>query len=138
MTHNDNRRPDRGGGAVEAAATTTAMVADLAGITRKPSVWAQIPAWQKATPAQRRQVVDAVLGARRVAHDRRLRVLAHPDIARRLVTELGLERAENWSGYVPPRIAYFDGQGRSVPNDSPRREALMAILTAVMEREGAP
>src|SRR5262245_5922729 len=66
---------------------------------------------------------------------RRARVLAHPDIAKRL-TELPLSYAqpEQWSGYIPP-ATQLDRDGIEAPYDSPRRDALNAILLAVNQRE---
>lgn len=96
-------------------------------------MWSQLEAWQHATTAQRLRLVDALSWGRREAQSLRRRVLAHPDIAQRLVTELGYKRPEQWFGYIPPRV---DSVGRL--NDSPRRRALLDILAAVMEREQAP
>lgn len=74
--------------------------------------------------------VDASLGSGSRARERLRRVLAHPDIAERLVTDprLGYKRPEQWTGYVPPLMP--GGSRRQV-----EREALMEILRAVAERE---
>lgn len=62
--------------------------------------------------------------------DRRDRVLAHPDIAKRLCERpLSLSTPEVWSGYVPPYM------WRDQVNNSPVRAQLMEILHAVAERE---
>lgn len=83
-----------------------------------------------------------VLTAHREVIARRARVLRHPDLARRLVTELGYARPEHWNGYVPPRLDPDDRrEGTYVPpsaklNTSPRRAALVAICTAALSRDG--
>lgn len=113
-------------------------------------MWSQLEAWKHATTAQRLRLVDALSWGRREAQSLRRRVLAHPDIAQRLVTELGYQRPEQWFGYVPPRIGWYEGGtvwangsntekvGVGNLNDSPRRRILLDILAAVMEREQAP
>lgn len=64
---------------------------------------------------------------------RRLRVLAQPDIARRLTQPpLAWTRPENWNGYIPP------GTWGERLNDAPERAALLAILADVIEAEKAP
>ena len=136
MTHEAGRASARPTGL-----TTTAIIAHHSGQpshpTRARSIWSDLPLWQCATPAQRQVLADAMFTARQVAQDRRRRVLAHPDIAHRLVTELRYSRPEQWNGYVPPKAAYIDERDLGVPNRSPRRTALLEILTAVLERERA-
>lgn len=65
---------------------------------------------------------------------RRARVLAHPDIARRLCNPpMNYPAPEYWTGYIPP--ARIDsGQGEK-PNTSPIRQQLLDIVYAVAERE---
>lgn len=91
--------------------------------------------------------------ARDECAQRKARVLAHPDLARRLVTELGYQRPEQWNGYVPPliinpgasEVLTHNGTpnrngGRSAgqqQNDSPRRAALIAICREAYKREQA-
>lgn len=101
---------------------------------RARSVWSQLELWRRATSEQRQLVAAVVDEARQQAARRRARVLAHPDIAAQL-TRLGHERPDNWSDYVPPKIAYY-ADGTSPANDSPVRRELVAILNAVAEREG--
>lgn len=103
---------------------------------RRPSLWSELPAWRSATPEQRRLIAGVVLDARVTCRTRRERVLAHPDIAARLVTDVGLRQPESWTGYVPPRIAWLDQDYTVHLNPSAVRTALLAILRAVAEREG--
>jgi hypothetical protein len=80
-----------------------------------------------------RQLARVTAEARQAARDRRRRVLAHPDLARRLALEMGYTRPEAWSGYIPP--ATIPAAHGPVTNTSPRRAALIAVLYAVAERD---
>jgi hypothetical protein len=62
--------------------------------------------------------------------ERRRRVLAHEDLAKRLRNVLGLADAKTWNGYVPPRT---DGTGRL--NTSRIRAQLVAICREAYERD---
>lgn len=65
--------------------------------------------------------------------DRRRMVLAHSDLADRLLEHpLGYKLPSQWTGYIPP--AMWQGQ----PNRSPRREALVAIYEEACARAAAP
>jgi hypothetical protein len=82
---------------------------------------------------------------------RRARVLAAPDLARRLtLPPLRLSRPEHWNGWIPPRTlpeeccAHCGASGgrpcrdrphRSRVNDSPIRRQLVEIATEAMARE---
>lgn len=63
--------------------------------------------------------------------ERRARVLAHPDIAKRLThPPMRYPSPEYWTGYIPgPK------RGDDQPNNSPIRRQLLAIVQAVYERE---
>lgn len=76
---------------------------------------------QWCAPLQQREGVSA---------DRRRRVLAHPDLAKRLQSLLGLADAKHWNGYVPPRVDAFD-----CINTSSIRAALIVICREAHERE---
>jgi hypothetical protein len=84
--------------------------------------------------------------------ERRARILKHPDLAQRLVSELGYLRADQWNGYVPPRSGQDqDGEwlhdtrgfanpgglrsGRQQANDSWRRTVLVSICAEALARE---
>lgn len=66
---------------------------------------------------------------RGVAADRRARVLAHPDLAKRLRLLLGLADPRIWSGYLPPSRDH-----NNQLNTSPIRAALVAICREAYER----
>jgi hypothetical protein len=125
------QRPDR----PEVAATTKRTTGQSLP-RRVASVWAQIDAWRRATPQQRRSLAVAVSAAHQVAQDNRQRVLAHAELAERL-THLGCSRPERWTGYIPPRVAYYEQDGYGVPNDSPVRRGLVELMSAVAEREAS-
>jgi hypothetical protein len=103
-----------------------------------------------------------VLLAMRERHEanlaRRRRVLSHDDLRRRLETDLGYARADQWNGYVPPRLdPEDDGElcrmvgrnglvrlnergARSEPSglsNSPRRALLVDICAEAARRETA-
>ena len=105
-----------------------------------------------------------VLRAHGVNRDRRTAVLAHDDLRRRLVKELGYAKPEQWNGYVPPAIvnpssgdpdygdfcrsAYSGTHGETrfqfgqlgkraigaKPNDSRRRKVLLEISQEAWDR----
>jgi len=56
-------------------------------------------------------------------------VLKHPDLARRLVTDLGYAKPEQWNGFIPPYL--FNGS----VNDSPRRAIFVDIAAEALRRE---
>jgi hypothetical protein len=64
-----------------------------------------------------------------VAADRRARVLAHPDLSRRLCLLLSLSDPRHWNGFVPPSR---DGYGQI--NTSPIRAALVTICREAYQR----
>lgn len=72
--------------------------------------------------------------ARSICDQRKEMVMRHPDIARRLVTELGYASPGQWNGFIPP--SHFNGS----PNNSPRRAALLEIEADAWQadREGQP
>lgn len=98
---------------------------------------AGVPALSR-DPDKLREAVRIVELERTRCADRRRRVLARPDIAARLVTELGYSRPDVWNGWIPPLSLPDDspsGDGFDKVNHSPRRKALMAIMADVAERE---
>lgn len=78
---------------------------------------------------------------------RRALVLRHPDLAQKLCSQLiGYSRPENWNGWIPPATvpdmsAGAEGPTTSgpgyMPNDSPRRAALVALVAEAERRETA-
>lgn len=61
--------------------------------------------------------------------DRRRAVLAHPDLAERLCEHpLSYKYPSQWTGYIPPEM------WQGVPNNSPRRAALVEIYGEACER----
>jgi len=90
------------------------------------------PWFAKGTLEQRQCLRDVVTAAARQCRERRERIKAHPDLADRLCRSLGLSRLDQWSGYIP---AARDSDG--VPNRSPIRAELIAILREVVNRETA-
>lgn len=65
---------------------------------------------------------------------RRARVLAQPDLAKRLTQPpFTYEFPEQWGGYIPPKT--IERQGRVVENPSPQRKALIALLNDVLAAE---
>ena len=93
--------------------------------------------------------------------DRRAAVLKHPDLAKRLVDELGYAHPRQWNGYIPPstvnpgdpggmccaavidpygglRFIYNQLGRRAIgeqPNNSPQRKILAEISTEAWRRE---
>lgn len=64
----------------------------------------------------------------RIARNRDL-ILGHPDLAEHLTRPpLGYTRPDQWNGFIPPEL--FDG----ARNDSPRRAALVELLTEAEAR----
>jgi hypothetical protein len=65
------------------------------------------------------------------ARSRRGRVLAHPDIAKRLTEPpMRYPTPEMWTGYIPPARC-----GEDKPNRSPIRRQLLDTCQAVVDRE---
>ncbi|MEU0236811.1 hypothetical protein ABZ234_03905 [Nocardiopsis sp. NPDC006198] len=64
--------------------------------------------------------------------ERRRAVLAHPDLAERLtLPPLNFSSPDRWEGYIPPEM------WQQVPNNSPRRLALVAIYEEALSRATA-
>lgn len=95
---------------------------------------------------------QAVAKSKRESAARRARVLAHPDLARRLTdAPLGLSDPARWSGWIPPRtlaeeacVYCQSGKGnpacrgwphRARVNDSPVRRQFVDIAAEAMRRE---
>lgn len=77
---------------------------------------------------------DAALIESDKAKERRRRVLAHPDLAKRLCEPpYNLAAPEMWTGFVPPAEVPVATYWR--PNNSPIRRQLIDILNAVAERD---
>lgn len=106
-------------------------------VGRMSTVIAEQPWFRYGTPANRRLIVQAVLDARKRAHDRKERVKAHPDLAARLCRSLGYSRFDQWNGYVPSARMPGSGDNDWALNTSPVRDELIAILHLVVEREKA-
>lgn len=79
-------------------------------------------------------VSDFGVQAKRECEARRARVLAHPDIAKRLCDfPLRASTPEMWTGFVPPaEVPTVNGWKR---NESPIRRQIIAILKAVEAAE---
>lgn len=100
-----------------------------------------------------RPAVQMLADARKTNQERRARVLRHPDLAERLQELLGLSRASDWNGWVPPatdpevgaRVGRDRAGNRSwsadpgvpVANASPRRAALVLICREAASRAQA-
>ena len=95
---------------------------------------------------------SAVARARQASAERRARVLAHPDLARRLTEPpLALHEPARWSGWIPPRLLAAQacpacnaggpawacrGHEHLAPvNDSPFRVQLVEIAAEAMRRD---
>ena len=102
-----------------------------------------------------------LLRAHGINRERRAAVLKHEDLAKRLVAELGFANPGQWNGYIPPAVTDPGGQDRlcqgaspgrhgdflarlnqvgryglgEMPNDSPRRAALLDISREAWSRE---
>lgn len=102
-----------------------------------------------------------LLKAHGINRDRRAAVLAHEDLRKRLVTELGYARPEQWNGFIPPAMIDPGGDERlcaspatgsrsdvryqlnqrgryaigEMPNDSHRRQVLLDISREAWARE---
>jgi hypothetical protein len=95
-----------------------------------PEDWKLIAARTPANPdGMVASLTSIAAAAGQECAQRRADVLAHPDLAARLVAELGYQRPDQWNGFIPP--ATFNG----APNDSPRRAALMLISAEAWKRE---
>lgn len=65
--------------------------------------------------------------------DRQRVVFAHPDLADRLCEHpLNYVRPSQWTGFIPPEM------WQGVPNNSPRRAALVEIYEEALARSAAP
>lgn len=66
------------------------------------------------------------------ADARRALVLKYPDLAQKLTEQpINCQRPEQWSGGIPPEM------WREMPNDSPIRPAVLAILAEAERRDRA-
>lgn len=91
------------------------------------------PAPASAAPTPRRSGSwdDIAREVREKCAERRARVLAHPDIAKRLCDlPMRYPSPEFWTGYIPGPT-----RGDDRPNNSPIRRQLLSIVQAVYERE---
>jgi hypothetical protein len=89
-------------------------------------------------PAPKGTMGDWATIAREQNAERRARVLAHPDIAKRLTEHpLNYSAPEVWSGFIPPAEigCCLRCGSRDKRNPSPQRRALVAICQAVIDRE---
>lgn len=103
--------------------------------TREPrriaSVWPEMPVMRGPAGAERlREWLPRARQIREANASRRQRVLAHEWARTRLRHLLDLERAEQWTGFVPP---VHDSSGGF--NDSPVRRALVELLRDVEQAE---
>ena len=97
------------------------------------SVWTEMPFMHGPENADRMHTLRRILVANReTATERRERVLRHDWAAQEICAVLGLSRAENWNGYVPP---LYDGNG--VLNTSAQRRGTVDILRRVKAAEDA-
>lgn len=104
-------------------------------MTRGPasfaSVWPQMPFMRGPRSADRLHVLVGTLrSSRNVAQVRRERVLHYEWARKRLCSIFGYKKAEQWNGFVPPRL---DGEGRL--NTSEFRRALIDLLREVDEHD---
>lgn len=73
--------------------------------------------------------------ARSICTERRTAVLAHPDLAAKLMdAPLKLSAPDKWTGYVPP--VTYEGKQRQLTNGSIYREQLVSILRVAEQRDG--
>jgi hypothetical protein len=63
---------------------------------------------------------------------RRRQILAHPDLAARVVDILQLTAPEHWNGYVAP-----EQDCTGAPNRSPLRAALVEVVAEAEQREAS-
>jgi hypothetical protein len=62
--------------------------------------------------------------------NRRAQVLRHEDLAKKLTQQpLNFTKPEHWNGAIPPET------WREMPNDSPLRPALLALVAEAQRRE---
>lgn len=80
---------------------------------------------QLAMHASRRGVeIDVTTNA-----DRKRAVFAHPDLVERLLEHpISYKFPSQWTGFIPPEM------WQGVPNNSPRRAALVAIYEEALAR----
>jgi hypothetical protein len=97
------------------------------------SVWAEMPFMHGPESAEHAQVLRrALIANAESAAGRRQRVLEHDWAAQEICAVLGLSRADNWNGYVPP---LYDSNG--VLNTSPQRRGTVDILRRLDAAENA-
>lgn len=104
----------------------------MVGDPRKASnLWPLVPFMRGPKAAQRlRDLAPQLAQAHALSEARRARVLRHEWARKRLCAICGYERAEQWTGYVPP-TKNADG----VLNTSPVRRALVELLYEIREYE---
>ncbi len=120
--------------------------ADYTGIWDDHLTDAQLTEVQRRRLAARTAEARVLIETARADREaRRERVLRYPDLARRLVTEAGYARPEQWNGYVPPRhvsgrVAPADkaARGSDVLNLSRARAVLVQICADALQREATP
>jgi hypothetical protein len=79
-------------------------------------------------------LADLQAEARTRNEQRKAAVLAHPDLAARLLDKpLALERPEQWTGYLAPTH-----NPSGAPNRSPVREQLAALIAEAEARAARP
>lgn len=99
-------------------------------MTREPQIAGDVRAMHRLVvhAAARGVEIDVTTNA-----DRKRAVLAHADLADRLCAHpLNYQHASQWSGYIPPEM------WQGVPNNSPRRAALVAIYEEACARNATP
>jgi hypothetical protein len=92
-------------------------------------------AWRNATPEQREGWAHAAGVSRDIAEHNRELLRRHPDLAARLVQLLGLQRFDQWNGYVPPAIGHITENNRAIINHSPNRAGLLELLSEAGQRD---
>lgn len=106
-------------------------------IGRMRSVFAQLPVFQtddEQTNMNRAVHVAGILDTIKTAQTRyKASVLAHPDLAEQLRRAMHLQRADQWTGYIPPATEASNGH----PSSSPYRAVIVAIVTEALKRSEA-
>jgi hypothetical protein len=146
-------RPDLDTNATPPQGTSVSSVGDEPGrgVAASPAVESQVLPSPFPEVSRRTAALNAIAAnARADDAARRTRVLAHPDLAAKLLKPpIGYrERPDQWTGYVPPKLLAEDicgpdcgrncGQGAqhlARVNTSPRRKALVDIAAEAMRRE---
>lgn len=100
---------------------------------RRQPLYTTLSFWRHGTPEQRQRVADACHNAAVRAARNKALLHRHPDLENRFVQLLGMERIEQWGGYVPPK--YASGAHGPMLNISWRRQTMVELLTIASERE---